>query len=134
MPRSAATEITSRLVEVPIAVPMPPRVVASPMGIRIFEEGMRVRSETVIMMGRSMITMGVLLRKPLTTAQTARVTTMASLGREPQARPTMTATGCSAPVFSSPLPRIIRQAMVTRASWPNPLKKSVARTRTPSWV
>ena len=119
MPRSAATEITSRLVDVPMAVPIPPSVVARPIGIRIFDDVMRVRSDTVIMIGSSMITIGVLLRNPLNTAHTTRVPNMASLGREPQARPSTTATGCRAPVFSRPLPRIIRQAMVTSASWPN---------------
>lgn len=62
-PISAATETTSRFVEVPMVVHVPPSKVASPMGIRTEEAFILVRSETLINMGRNNTTTGTLLMK-----------------------------------------------------------------------
>jgi hypothetical protein len=124
IPMSAAMATTSRLVDVPIAVPMPPTRVARPMGINMAEEDKRLRSETVIRIGSNRITIGVLFRNALRTAQQINVPSKASLGRAAQALATMAARGCSAPVVSRPLPMIISETMVTSAEWPNPLKNS----------
>ena len=119
-PISAATDITSRLVDVPIAVPIPPMEVARPTGIRMPDEGTRLRKDTVIRMGSSMMTIGVLFRNALRIATLMSVASRASRGFAFQARAIARASGWSTPVVSIPLPRIISAAIVISASWPNP--------------
>ncbi len=67
IPRSAATATTSRLVEVPIVVPLPPMRVASPIGIKEVEADPPVRNATLTRTGSSITTIGVLFMKALNT-------------------------------------------------------------------
>jgi hypothetical protein len=59
------------------------------------------------MIGMSNTTIGVLFMNALKTAPATSVVTRASTGRVDQARPTIVASGCSAPVVSSALPTIM---------------------------
>ena len=54
---------TSRLVDVPILVAIPPIRVAKPMGIKTSEGGVLLLEQTPINMGKSKTTTGVLLTK-----------------------------------------------------------------------
>ena len=113
---SAATETTSRFVEVPIVVPMPPTMVAKPMGIKTELAGMPVRRDTLIRIGISRTTMGTLLMKALAAAPTRRVRSSDKLGLLTQTRARKCPTGSSAPVRTSPLPAIISAQTAIRAS------------------
>ena len=61
-PRSAATETTNRLVEVPMVVHIPPTYVPNPIGIRMKEGDRLERNVALIRIGMSNITTGVLLK------------------------------------------------------------------------
>ena len=78
------------------------------------------------------MTIGVLLRNALKMALMISVAKLASRGRVIQAFARKTASGCSAPVVSSPLPMIIRAQMAMRASCPNPVKNVVGARTPPS--
>ena len=78
IPMSAATATTSRLVEVPIVVPIPPTKVAKPMGNRMPEVGLWFRMAAPISMGSIKTTMGVLFIKALRKAPRISVASKAS--------------------------------------------------------
>ena len=103
-----------------MVVAMPPIRVARPMGIRMDEGCVRLRSATLTRIGSSMTTMGVLLRKALSAAATMSVSSRDIPGLARQLLAIITATGLSEPVVSSPLPTIISAAIVISASWPKP--------------
>jgi hypothetical protein len=94
--------------------------------------GILNRRVTPTRIGISSTTIGVLFMNALKTAAAISVTSNASSGRVDQARPTMTASGCKAPVVSSALPTIMSAQIVTSASLPNPAKKSIGPSGTPS--
>ena len=79
-PWSWAIATTSRLVDVPMVVAIPPTRVASPMGIRMADGANLLRTATPTSMGRSMTTMGVLLRNALSTPLATSVTRLARQG------------------------------------------------------
>ena len=119
----------------PIVVDMPPMIVARPIGSMIWETGNFDRSDAPTRIGMSNTTIGVLFMNALRTAPASSVMSVASTGRDDQARPTTLANGCSAPVVSSALPTIISVQMATRASLPKPAKKSAASSaRSPSFT
>lgn len=126
IPMSAATDTTSRLVEVPMVVLMPPTSVAKPIGINIPEADVFVRNETLIRIGSNSTTIGTLFTKALSIAPTISVNSSESCGliRHRRARPRPT--GSRAPVRTSPCPAIMSAVTATRASWPKPRKKSTA--------
>ena len=123
---------TSRLVDVPMVVDMPPMMVARPIGIMTSDTGNLDRSEAPTRMGMSRTTIGVLFMNALSTAPATSVATSASTGRDDHARPTTFASGCSAPVVSSALPTIINAQMAISASLPKPAKKSTGPSELPS--
>ena len=120
MPMSAATETTSRLVEVPIVVLMPPTMVASPIGSSTPEVGVPLRTDAPISMGSISTTIGVLFMNALSTAPTSNVASSASMGARRQNRPRRRATGSSAPVWTRAWPATISAQTATSASWPKP--------------
>jgi len=125
---------TSRLVDVPIDVDMPPMIVARPIGIITPDTGNFARIDAPTRIGMSRTTIGVLFMNALSTAPATSVIRSASIGRVDHARPTILASGCSAPVVSSALPTIISAQIATSASLPKPAKKSTAPSSvTPSF-
>ena len=125
MPMSAATFTTSRLVDVPIVVAMPPRMLAKPIGISVPEGETPVRTATPMRIGSIRTTMGVLLMKALRTAVIRMVTSSEISGPLRHSFAIMRPTGSSAPVRIRPCPTIISPQTATRALWPNPRKKSL---------
>ncbi len=124
-------ETTSRFVDVPMVVAIPPTMVPRPMGIRMPEGGTRVRTATLISIGRSITTTGVLLTKALRAAASIRVARGASRGRFSQAWPRLVASGCRAPVLSRPLPSIIKAHTVISASLPKPVRNWAGANSSP---
>ena len=121
---------TSRFVDVPIVVDMPPMMVASPIGIITPDIENFERSDAPTMIGMSNTTIGVLFMNALKMAPATSVVIRASTGRVDQARPTTVASGCSAPVVSSALPTIMSAQIAISASLPKPAKKSTGPTAT----
>ncbi len=121
---------TSRFVDVPIVVAMPPMIVASPIGIMTSETGNLTRSEAPTRIGMSSTTIGVLFMNALRIAPATSVAIRASTGRVDHALPTTEASGCSAPVVSSALPTIMSAQIAISASLPNPAKKSAGPSTT----
>ena len=132
MPMSCEIPTTSRFVEVPIVVAMPPIIVARPIGNMTSDTGNFTRIDTPTRIGRSRTTIGVLFMNALSTPPATSVTRVASSGRVDQARLTTVASGCNAPVVSSALPTIISAQIVTRASLPNPAKNCTGPRGSPS--
>jgi hypothetical protein len=97
-PMSAATDTTSRLVEVPMLVLMPPTRVAKPMGINMPEDDAPVRNDTLISIGNNNTTMGTLLTKALRKAPMMSVSNMLSAGLSFHRRARLRPSGSSAPV------------------------------------
>ena len=128
--KSFAIPTTSRFVEVPMVVDIPPTIVARPIGSMTPETGNLDRSEAPTSIGMSRTTIGVLFMNALSTAPATNVVNNASAGLVDQARPTIFASGWSAPVVSSALPTIINAQIATSASLPKPAKKSTG----PSFV
>ena len=129
MPRSAATATTSRLVDVPIEVAMPPIDDASPIGINKSEAAELVFRDTLIRIGSSRITTGVLLTKALSAAASTRVLRKVSRGLFSQRRASSRPTGSSAPVRTSACPAIISEQTATSAWCPKPRNRWLARSR-----
>jgi hypothetical protein len=121
---SAATDTTSKFVEVPIVVLIPPIIVASPIGSRMPEVEVRLRIAAPISIGSISTTMGVLFMNALSTAPTTSVASSASTGARFQKRLRRRATGSSAPVRTSACPATISAHTATSASWPKPWKNS----------
>ena len=115
-PRSAATLTTKRLVDVPMVVPMPPINVAKPMGIKIFAGEVDVRKQTLMRMGKSSTTIGVLLMNADNTAPTTSVAAKDKNGALPQKRPSNRPTGSSAPVVTNPWPSTMSAQTAINAS------------------
>jgi len=130
MPMSREMPTTSRLVDVPIVVDMPPMIVARPIGIITPDTGNLERSDAPTRIGMSNTTIGVLFMKALRIAPATSVVRSASTGRDDHARPTTVASGCNAPVVSSALPTIMSAQIATSASLPKPAKKSMGPTST----
>ena len=129
--RSRAIPTTSKFVDVPIDVDIPPIMVASPIGNMTPETAKFTRMDTPTNIGISNTTIGVLFMNALRTAAAMSVTSSASTGRVDQARPTIIASGCNAPVVSSAFPTISSAQMVSNASLPKPAKKSAGPSETP---
>ena len=108
-PRSAAIATTSRLVEVPIVVDIPPIEVAKPSGISNSDAGVAVFSDTLISIGNSKITIGVLLTKALSTAAITSVARKDNTGLTDHNRASSRPTGSSAPVRTNACPAIINE-------------------------
>jgi len=125
-PMSWATDTTSRFVDVPMTVDVPPMIVANPMGINTEDAGVPVCSDTLIRIGRNSTTTGVLLTKALTAAVRIRVSSRERLGLTFQSRDRSRPIGSSAPVRTRPCPAIINAQTEIKASCPKPRKKSVA--------
>ena len=75
---------TSRLVEVPMVVAMPPISVARPTGISTRDGGRRLRKAEATSTGNSITTIGVLFKKALKTAASSKVSNIANWGALPQ--------------------------------------------------
>ena len=69
-PMSDATDTTSRLVDVPMVVLMPPTSVERPMGRRVREAGVPVRSATLMRTGMSSSTIGTVVDEGASTLPT----------------------------------------------------------------
>ena len=132
MPMSAATLTTSRLVDVPMVVAMPPMMLAKPIGISVPDGETPERIETPINMGSINTTMGVLLMKALSVAVIRMVNNKETAGDLRHSLPRKRPTGSSAPVRIRPCPTSISPQTATRALWPNPRKKSLACSTLPS--
>ena len=132
MPMSSATLTTSRLVEVPMVVAIPPRMLAKPIGIRVPDGDSPVRIATPTRIGSISTTIGVLLMKALSTAVTRIVANSETPGQRRHRRASRRPTGSSAPVRISPSPTIIRPQTATRALWPKPRKNSDGCNTRPS--
>ncbi len=131
---SCAMPTTSRLVDVPIVVDIPPIIVARPIGNIAPDTGNFTRIDAPTRIGMSNTTIGVLFIKALRIAPATSVVIRASTGRVDHALPTIVASGCKAPVVSSALPTIIRAQIATSASLPKPAKKSIGpRTTSPAF-
>ena len=126
MPRSSATLTTKRLVDVPIVVAIPPTSVANPIGRRMREAEEEVRRQTLIRIGNSSTTMGVLFMNADNTAPTMSVARNDRNGALDHMRPSTRPTGSSAPVRTRPWPTTMSAQTATSASCPRPRKKSVA--------
>ena len=100
---SAATDTTSKLVEVPMVVALPPNKVANPMGMSTDEAGFPVRKETLIRIGRNRTTTGTLLIKALINALTTSVSSKETVGLAFHKRAMTLPAGSSAPVRTIPL-------------------------------
>ena len=121
---------TSRFVDVPMDVDMPPIMVARPIGSITPDTGNLTRIDALTRIGMSSTTIGVLFMKALRMAPATSVVSSAITGRRSQTRPTTLASGCRAPVVSSALPTIIRAQIATSASLPKPAKKSAGPSKT----
>ena len=130
-PKSAAMDMTRRLVEVPMVVVMPPTSVAKPIGIRMLEADLPVRSEMLVRIGSNSTTIGTLLTKALKIPPTISVSSRENSGLTDHKLASERPTGSRAPVRTRPCPAIIRAQTATSASWPKPRKKSTARNGTP---
>jgi hypothetical protein len=119
-PRWFATLTTSRFVDVPMVVAMPPTRVAKPMGRRMPDGDDDVRRQTLMRMGSSRTTMGVLFTNADSTAPTMSVIRNDRNGARLQILPSNRPTGSSAPVRTRPWPTTIRAQTATSASWPSP--------------
>ena len=126
-PRFAATLTTSRLVEVPMVVHMPPIRVAKPIGIRILLGDEAVRRQTLMRMGSSSTTMGVLLMKADSAPAISSIAAKERMGDLTQNWLSRRPKGSSAPVCMRPWPRIMRAQTAISASWPKPAKNCAAR-------
>jgi len=119
-PMSLATLTTSRLVDVPMVVVMPPTKVASPMGSSIGDESVFVRSATLIKIGNSKTTIGVLLTTALSEPAMIKVSNNESAGLIFHILAKFRPTGSNAPVRTSECPITINAHTVTSASCPKP--------------
>ena len=128
IPSDAAMLTTSRLVEVPMVVAMPPTSVAKPIGISTPAADWPVLRHTLINMGSSKTTMGVLLTKADSTAPTTSVAAKERNGMRFQAPARKRPIGSRAPVRTRPWPTIISPQTATSASWPKP-KNSASGAR-----
>ena len=99
---SAATATTSRLVEVPMVVLMPPIRVDMPIGINIPELLVLVRIDTEIRIGSNNTTIGVLFKKALNIAPISRVASNDSIGAIRHNFASVRPIGSSAPVLTRP--------------------------------
>ena len=98
IPISAATETTSRFVEVPIVVLIPPTKVAKPIGNKTPEVEDLLLTVAPMSMGSINTTIGVLFIKALRTAPISNVANKANRGAFFQNFPSLRATGSRAPV------------------------------------
>ena len=115
---------TSRFVDVPMVVAIPPSSTASPTGMRTDDGESLLRTATPMSIGSSMMTIGVVLTKELSTPAMIRVSRLARTRLRLQALASAPASGCRAPVVSMPLPSIIRAQIVISAWWPKPERKA----------
>ncbi len=116
----------------PIEVAIPPSRVPKPMGMRIDDGAILLRTATPTSIGSSMTTTGVLLTNALNTALARSVIRLAALGLVFQALASHNATGCSAPVVSRPLPKIMSEQIVMSASLPKPARNLAGASRSPA--
>ena len=100
IPMSLAKPTTSKFVDVPIVVDMPPMIAANPIGIMTFDTGNFVRRETPTNMGINNTMIGVLFMKALKTLAVIIVNRSARTGQFIHALLINDASGCSAPVLS----------------------------------
>ena len=119
-PRSAASETTSRLVDVPMVVDMPPIRIAQFTGMRVCAAGTPARVASRSRIGSVSTSTGVSLTNMLSAMQTSSENNMPSERLKFHSRPRARAAGSSAPVMTRPRPRIIRQQIAISASWLNP--------------
>lgn len=122
---SEATETTSKLVEVPMVVHMPPTSVAKPIGINTPEGERLVRNETLTNTGSSSTTTGVLFINALNTAPITSVSNKDSNGLMRQSFASERPMGSSAPVRTNACPAIIKAHTAISASCPNPENSSM---------
>ncbi len=127
-PSREAISATSRLVEVPIVVAMPPMLVANPTGISTPVTDVCVRRQTATSTGSTMATSGVLFMNMLAAATPNSVASSPRRGLRAQKLPSRRATTCSAPVTSSALEQTSRATTVTRAGLPKPARKPTGFT------
>ena len=126
MPRSLAIETTSRLVDVPIVVDMPPIRMAALTGISVCEAGIPPCCASCTRIGNNSTSTGVSLTTMLIAAASASVTNNPSQRLTRQTRVSTHAAGSSAPVTTSPRPRIINAQIVIKAWWPKPPKANAS--------
>jgi len=93
---SDATLTTSKLVEVPIVVVMPPNNVAKPIGIKMPDGELLVRIATFSMIGNNKTTIGVLFTTALSSAETTNVISIDNSGLTPHSFANILPTGSSA--------------------------------------
>lgn len=129
MPRRADTSATSRLVDVPIVVAMPPMMVEKPMGISTSVTGICVRMQTATSTGSIIATRGVLFMNMLPAAAANMAKSKPPLGLRPQTLASARVIVCKAPVTSSALEQIRSATMVINAVLPNPARNVLGPSR-----
>ena len=107
IPISAATLTTSRFVDVPMVVAMPPTMLAKPIGISVPDGDIPVLTATPISMGSINTTIGVLLINALRKAVINNVSNKDMAGLRRQDLASIRPIGSSAPVLIRPWPTII---------------------------
>ena len=132
MPISAATLTTSRFVDVPMVVAIPPTILANPIGIRVPDGDTPVLTATPISIGNISTTIGVLLIKALRKAVMNRVSSNERAGLLRHDFASMRPTGSNAPVLIRPWPTTINADTAIRARLPKPKKKSLGLITWPS--
>ena len=115
-PSSAERLTTSRFVDVPILVAMPPTSVANPIGISTVAGELLFLMQTPIRIGSSRTTTGVLFTNADSAAPTSRVIRNANAAFFFQTRPSRLPRGTSAPVRTSPCPSTISAQTAINAS------------------
>ena len=125
MPRSAAIETTSRFVDVPMVVAMPPIRTAALSGISVFEAAMAPRSARPTKTGSNRTSTGVSLtiidRIIARSSETSMPRCLLSFQTVARRR----VAGSSAPVTTRPRPMTIKAQIVISAGCPKPEKASV---------
>ena len=135
MPKSAACiraaiDTTSRFVDVPIVVAMPPIRTAKFIGISRRRDESPVSRASATSTGISSTTIGVSLMKPLTSIEATRTTPSPAFApRLRHSSASLRVTGRSAPVSTSARPSTIRLQMAISASCEKPWKKASGSTR-----
>ena len=132
IPMSAATLTTSRFVDEPMVVAMPPMMLAKPIGINELEGAAPVLTATPISIGSISTTMGVLLINALRKAVMTMVISSDKAGLRRHNLANRRPTGSSAPVLIRPWPTTINADTAIRARLPKPAKKSLGLRTWPS--
>ena len=114
-PFSSAIALTSRLVDVPMTVSVPPAIETYESGNMNFDGLRWKRRHRSMSSGMKIATTAVLLRKPDSTLATTSTSPIASQARDPVALASRSAAAARTPVFTNACPRTSIAPTVTTA-------------------